>query len=429
MADEPAQIVELKRALGQHLAGLRKAAGATQQDVARNAFVDRTYVSHAERGQQMPERSFWVAADDYLQAGGRLRTAYDELAAAQHAVKQAELDALRARYQTPSAPTFPGGLALRSTIPSSTSKDRRPMRAELLAHYEALTNNYRHIDYQAGARAVYAETVAHLNRLLAAVDQVPSSLYRRFILGLGDVAQLAAWLAIDSQDYGTARQYCALALSSAEEGEDPNLHSYVLGVMSYIHLHAGRGPEAVRLLEAALRVADERRFGVDPAIRSWLYEAMGEAYAIAGDREAGARALARAEQLFDAVCSDTVPHWLSFFNAEGHVARLKGRCLMRLGDGQAAITTLETACELLPNHYVREQSGTLIDLAAAHLLEAGANTRPAEPVAAANIAQEAWRLALLTESNRNQRRIRELLSQFAPYAHLESVQALAHTVR
>jgi transcriptional regulator with XRE-family HTH domain len=429
MVDEPTYVVELKRELGQRLADLRKAAGATQQDLARHTFVDRTYVSHAERAQQMPERAFWVAADDYLNAGGSLRAPYDELVAAQHAIKQAQLDALRARHQVPSSPTFPGTLVLRSTIPSSLSKDRRQMRVELLAHYEALTDNYRQIDYQAGARAVYSETAAHLNRLLATVDQVPSSLYRRFILGLGDAAQLAAWLAIDSQDYGTARQYCALALSSAEEGEDPNLHSYVLGVMSYIHLHAGRGSEAVRLLEAALRVADERRFGVNPAIRSWLYEAMGEAYAIAGNREAGARALARAEQLFDAVCSDTVPDWLSFFNAEGHVARLKGRCLMRLGDGQAAITTLETACELLPEHYVREQSGTLIDLAAAHLLEANANTQPAEPVAAAEIAREAWRLAVVTESNRNQRRIRELLPQFAPYAHLESVQALDYTVR
>ena len=429
MADEPAHIAALKRALGRRLADLRKAARVTQQEVAKRGFVDRTYVSHAERGQQVPERGFWVAVDDFLKAGGSLRTAYDELVAAQHAVKQADLDALRARHHLPAAPSLGSCLALRSTIPGSPSKDRRPMRAELLAHYEALTDNYRQIDYQAGARAVYSETVAHLNRLLAAVDQVPSSLYRRFILGLGDAAQLAAWLAIDGQDYGTARQYCALALSSAEEGEDPNLHSYVLGVMSYIHLHAGRGPEALRLLEAALRIADTRRFGVHAAIRSWLYEAMGEAYAFAGERPNGVRALARAEELFDAVCSDTVPHWLSFFNSAAHAARLKGRCLMRLGEGRAAIATLETACELLPAHYVREQAGTLVDLAAAHLLEANVTTAPAEPEAAAEIAHEAWRLAVITESSRNQRRIRELLPEFASYSQMESVQALVYAVR
>jgi transcriptional regulator with XRE-family HTH domain len=100
MAKDPEHIGELKRALGQRLADLRKAAAVTQQDLARHTFVDRTYVSHAERGQQMPtERSFWVAADEYLGANGCLRAAFDEMVAAQHQAKQSELDALRARHQ------------------------------------------------------------------------------------------------------------------------------------------------------------------------------------------------------------------------------------------------------------------------------------------------------------------------------------------
>jgi hypothetical protein len=128
------------------------------------------------------------------------------------------------------------------------------------------------------------------------------------------------------------------------------------------------------------------------------------------------------------VCSDTVPPWLGFFNSEAHAARLKGRCLMRLNEGRAAIRTLELAAELLPDHYVRERAGTLIDLAAAHLLEANAATEPAMPVEAAEIALEAWRLSVVTESSRNQRRIRELLPDFAPYRHLESVQTLVDAV-
>jgi hypothetical protein len=258
------------------------------------------------------------------------------------------------QHQSASPAKQLGVLMPPSTILSPLNTDRPEIRAELLTHYESLTDNYRQIDYQVGARAIYDETVTHLNRLLATIDHVPSSLYRRFILGLGDAAQLAAWLAIDNQGYGAARHYCGLALWSAEEAADANLHSYVLGVMSYIHLHGGRGLQALRLLEAALHIADTHRFGVDPAVRSWLWEAMGEAYAIASERQAGARALARAEQLFDAVCSDTVPHWLGFFNSEGHAVRLKGRCLMRLGDGRSAIATLEIACELLPDNYVRE---------------------------------------------------------------------------
>jgi tetratricopeptide (TPR) repeat protein len=199
--------------------------------------------------------------------------------------------------------------------------------------------------------------------------------------------------------------------------------------MSYIHLHAQRGTEALRLLDGALRIANNPRFGVNPAVRSWLYEAVAEAYAFAGNRKAGAQALGQAEQFFDAVQSESVPHWLGFFNAQEHAARLKGRCLMRLGEGRAAIATLQTACELLPEQYVRERSGTLVDLAAAQLMEANPATSPPEPEAAADTAGKAWRLALLTDSRRNQRRVKQLLPAFQPYTHLENVQALTHAVQ
>jgi tetratricopeptide (TPR) repeat protein len=302
-----------------------------------------------------------------------------------------------------------------------------PMRTELLTHYESLTENYRKIDYQAGARAVYGDTITHLNRLLAAADEVPSELYGRYVALLGDTAQLAAWLAIDGQDYSTARHFCSIALSSAEEGEDPALHSYVLGVMSYIHLHARRGNEAVKLLDSALRIANTPRFGVNPAIRSWLYEALAEAHAFAGNQVAGAQALAESERLFDGVDANDVPHWLGFYDAEVHATRLRGRCLLRLGARRPAIAALESACESLSGQYVRERSGTLIDLASAHLLDS--DRAGPDPDAAAATAQNAWHLALLTGSARNQHRIQDLLPAFTPYANLESVQSLSDELR
>jgi transcriptional regulator with XRE-family HTH domain len=392
------------------LARARRAAGYTQEQLAELLHIDRATVVRWEAGATEPL--------PYIRPRlGRLLH-----------VSREQLEALLLEGASPAQGVDrAAGAALR--LASSNLASRSPVHAELLSTYETLTDTYRQLDYQAGAQSVQAETQTHLNRLLAAADQVPSALYRRFILGLGDVAQLAAWLAIDSQDYAAGRQYCALSLSCAEEGEDPNLHSYILGVMSYIHLHAGRGSEALRLLEAALRIADNPKFGVDPAVRSWLYEAMGEAYACVGNRAAGAEALARAEQLFDTVTTDTVPRWLGFFNAEAHVVRLKGRCLVRLGDGAAAISILETACKLLPEHYVRERSGTLIDLAAAHLLEVNSHNNATEPEAAASIAERAFQLAQTTQSTRNQRRVRDLLPQFAPYRRLDDVQALVHMVR
>ncbi len=426
MAREPETIAELRRALGDRLATFRQVAELAQGQLAQAVSYDRTTVVHIEKGRSRADERFWRKADEMCNAGGALLAAFHEFEAAKVEQEQeariAELATYRAKID---------GWQARRPAPGECSTNRAlqpPLHAELLTQFEMLTNTYRQIDYQAGARTVYSDTVAHLNRLLDAAHRVPSGLYRRFILDLGDVAQLAAWLAIDGQDYATARQYCGLALSAAEEGEDPSLHAYTLGVMSYIHLHAGRGSEALRLLQAALRIAENPQFGVNPAVRSWLFEAIGEAYALVGDKVAGARALHRAEVLFDSVYPDDVPAWLSFFNAECHIIRLKGRCLTRLGHYQAAIATLEAACASLPEQYVREQSGTQIDLAAAHLLGVQQRISTAELVAAAEIACSAFQKALATESGRNQRRVRELLPGFLPYSRQDTVQALIQTV-
>ncbi len=411
----------------------RRAAGFTQEGLAYALHVDRSTVIRWESGRHLPVPYLWPKLGRLLGVSKeRLQRLFADdqpltLPPGSQVVVLADSAVASLPWRTSLGRSGTGYVAGVVSAQQPVGEGL-PMHAALLGQYEALTDHYRQIDYQAGAQAVYGDVVGHLNRLSAAADQVPSALYRRYVGVLGDTAQLAAWLAIDSQDYATARQFCAVALSSAQEGEDPTLHAYVLGVMSYIHLHAKRGNEALRLLEAALRIANTTRFGVNPAVRSWLYEAAGEAYAFADDRQAGATALAKAEQLFDGVQLNNVPQWLGFFNAQEHAARLKGRCLMRLGDGRTAITTLQTACELLPEHYVRERSGTLIDLASAHLMEANSSTDAPEPEAAASSAMEAWQLAVITQSGRNQRRIKELLPSFQPYAHLDRVQALAAAV-
>jgi tetratricopeptide (TPR) repeat protein len=317
------------------------------------------------------------------------------------------------------APSGPGCLA-----------PKRAIRPELLDQYEKLTSVYRQLDYQAGSGAVYAEVVAQLHRMMTFSDDVPAATYRRFSLASGDSAQLAAWLAIDHQDYDAARRYAALALSSAYEAGDPTLRAYVLGIMAHIHLHAGRGPQAVHVLDAALEIAESPGLGVSGAVSSWLCEAMGEARALVGDRREGAASLARAESQFDAVEIEDVPSWLGFYNGIEHVARLRGRCLVRLGEKRAAVATLEDAISQLPAHYLRERSGTLIDLAAAQLLPRLAGTMlGADPEAAAATAGQAWDLAVQTGSGRNQRRVRDLLSDFAAYTHLPAYRELQDAMR
>jgi tetratricopeptide (TPR) repeat protein len=289
----------------------------------------------------------------------------------------------------------------------------------VVADFETLTDTYRRLDYRDGAQTVSGDVAVHLRRMLEVSNRTPTTgVYRRLLRAVGDGAQLAAWLAIDSQRYEQARGYCQLALSVADKANDRALHAYTLGVVSYIHLHGGDGKGALRVLGTAQELTAR---GVPPAVASWLGEAVGEAHGLAGEPRWGMTALAESERVFDRVSAANTPTWLGFFNADCHAARLKGRCLMRLRRPHQAMGALYEALTLLPAHFVRERSGTLIDLAYVYV-----QLRQVEQ--ACDTATQADILARRTGSERNRKRLRQLLCELMPWTHLDCVQSLYRQV-
>ncbi|MFI0418634.1 hypothetical protein [Spongiactinospora sp. 9N601] len=330
------------------------------------------------------------------------------------------LDQAYQRRGSSGAPQPPGSIASPDTAMAVARGGhilKRPhLSPGLLEGLTAMTQTFRQMDYLSGARSVHGEVNAHLRRMLDLRDQGRTSATNRELLcATADVAQLAAWLAIDGQEYTTAKRHCRLALTVAEEAKDHGMHAYVLGVMSYISLHAGRGHDALKLLSAASEMATH---AVPPAVRSWIAEARGEALALTGDQRAGLSSLHAAEVAFDKVTESTAPPWLAFYNSPVHAARLKGRCLVRLGHANAAIEVLNDSLRQLPPTYVRERGGTLIDLANA-LAQAG------EIDEACRIAAQADELSRATSSQRNLRRLRELLVVLVPWNRSACVQELA----
>jgi tetratricopeptide (TPR) repeat protein len=262
---------------------------------------------------------------------------------------------------------------------------------------------------------VQADVVSHLRRMLEAGNRADSSRTEHGLLrAIGDAAQLAGWLAIDGQNYALARSYCQLALSVAEKSNDRAMRAYVLGVIGQIHLHEGEGSKALPVLSAAQELSQQ---GVPPAVQAWVAEAVCEAHACAGEPSAGLRALHAAETGFDAVRQGNTPAWLGFFNDECHMARRKGRCLVLLRQPREAARALFEALDTLPADFVRERSGTLIDLAFAYVQQH-------EIEEACRVAAEAEELARVTQSDRNLRRLRELIVELLPWTSQECVQDL-----
>ena len=398
------------------LAAFRLAHGMTQADVARRwtrEWPDRqTPITY----KQISYWELWPGSGGRMPSLGTLdKLAYLYCCSAGDLVDgqdysyldPANLDLHRLQPATgASAASRPIPLTRRSKVTETEVED-----------FEVLTDTYRHLDYRDGAGAVSADVAAHLQHMIEATDRATSGAKRGLLLATGDAAQLAAWLAIDAQDYRRAETYCRLSASLAEKAKHPALQAYSLGVASYIHLHAGNGRAALSILDTAQGIAARTA----PAVRSWLREASGEAHGLVNEHRHGLTALAEAERFFDKTTIANTPVWLTFFNADCHAARLKGRCLTRLRRPAAATRALYEALTLLPPTFVRERSGTLIDLAIAY-------TQLHKIEQACHVATEADQLARRTSSHRNRNRLRQLLVDLMPWTHLECVQNLYRQV-
>jgi DNA-binding transcriptional regulator YhcF (GntR family) len=80
-ADEQTR-TDAARALSGTLAGCRHAVGLTQPQLAEKTGVSITTIGHAETGRLWQSRRFWEAADEAVNAGGKLLRLHDAYRAA-----------------------------------------------------------------------------------------------------------------------------------------------------------------------------------------------------------------------------------------------------------------------------------------------------------------------------------------------------------
>jgi len=81
-ADAARTVAHAERVLSTALAGLRRAAGITQVELASIVGMSVTTVGHAETGRVWQSRDFWERADKALDARGELLRHHDDYRAA-----------------------------------------------------------------------------------------------------------------------------------------------------------------------------------------------------------------------------------------------------------------------------------------------------------------------------------------------------------
>jgi transcriptional regulator with XRE-family HTH domain len=378
MAREPADIAELRRALGERLATFRKAADITQGQLASATFVDRTTVSHIEKGRARADSAFWQTADQATAAGGQLLTAYQQLEAVRHeqeaAARSRELAAIRAK-----ADLF-RSVPLTSWGSPSTTADDEVAAIDLARRVAAsdvgdatLTQLELAFDELAMAYPVTppADLLGRLRQHLAYVNtlfdgRMTLHEQQRLIVVGGWLSLLAATVHVDLGQSSAATARLRTAASLARHAGHDEIRAWCFETEAWRVLTEGHYRQAVELSRAAQQLAPA---GGSIAIQATAQE--GRAWARLHQPRETYDAIERVNQLVSPLKRPDRPEHHFRYDPDKSVAYM-ATTLAWVGDPAAETYAREIIARLKPSKgngkWPRRVAAANLDLALALLV-------------------------------------------------------------
>ncbi|MGH3772859.1 MAG: helix-turn-helix domain-containing protein [Pseudonocardiaceae bacterium] len=186
---------------------------------------------------------------------------------------------------------------------------------------------------------------------------------RRLLTVVGELAQLAGWVASDAGRYVEAQRIYLNGVSAAQVAADRPLAAQLLSSLSYQMASVGKPHDAALLARSAVKGAGD----TSPLVRALLWERVAWASARSRDRSGARRALAAVEDAYeDRSAGVTEPEWVYWLD-RGEIDVMAGRCLIELGDPHAAAPLLARAIDSYDTDHAREVALYLSWLAEAYV--------------------------------------------------------------
>ncbi|GAA4532361.1 hypothetical protein GCM10023192_24220 [Amycolatopsis samaneae] len=178
------------------------------------------------------------------------------------------------------------------------------------------------------------------------------SVGRRLRVVVGELAQLAGWVASDAGAHVEAERTYLSGVSAAQEAGDTALVGQLLSSLSYQMANVGDPADAALLAKSAVAGARD----ISPVVRALLLERVAWTSARSRDRDAARRAL---DAVDDAYAARTPgipePEWV-YWMSRDEIDVMAGRCLIELGDSASALPLLTTAIDGYDVDHAREKA-------------------------------------------------------------------------
>ena len=341
---------------GSSLVARRKAAGLSQEELARIIGVERTSIHRWEKGVRRPQPSHQRKLADALTI--RIEDLHLMLESSPSTTKvvprlelargpanliegQAALDPV-SRWET--APT--------SARKLHVSEPRQEPESDI-ARLVALREGYQEMYRRVGG-------VPTLPRIAEVLDDSVQGLLKRayhnadgkkLYKAVGALEAIAGVCAYDAQQQGRAQRYLFRALDSASMSEDHAFGGYVVAVLANQALHLGHYRRVIHYTGSALHTS---RHHLSNALKADLYALTAKAYARMGDIRSCNAYLQLTEDTSAKINHTDEPAEVSYVTpglAETQIAE----ALRRSGDTTAALAYAEESVRTAGSTHLRGQ--------------------------------------------------------------------------
>lgn len=231
---------------------------------------------------------------------------------------------------------------------------------------------------------------------------------------IGEMAQIAGWIASDVGRPEEAERVYRLGMDAARQAEDGTLLGYLTGSLAYQFSNTGREADGVALAQAAV---DEAGHGAHSTARALYLDRLAWAHTKAADARSAVRALGDASEALAAGGGGrAAPGYVYWMNAD-ELKIMEARCYTELRRPLRAVPLLRDVLARYNVTHTRELALYLSWLAVA-LTDAN------EPDEAADVARRALDISQCIASARTSGRVRVILHHLRPFADVPEVAAL-----
>ena len=236
---------------------------------------------------------------------------------------------------------------------------------------------------------------------------------RALLVSIGELAQIAGWIASDAGEHRQAERIYRLGISAAHQAGDATLVGNVLGSLAYQRTNTGDSRAGLTMARTALEQAGVQ---APPRARALYLDRVAWAATQAGEIRLAVRALGEASEAIDRPAGENEPGYLYWVD-RNEIEVMEARVHTELHRPLRAVPVLRRVLDRYDATHARELALYLSWLAVAL---ADAN----EPEEAAATAGRMLALSADVASARTADRSRVVLSRLAEFQDVPQVSAL-----